>query len=220
MTYADYQLALGHTPLQGPVGEAFLSAFGLMKDAIVEGTIGALRCRWLTVCPDDALAAIGAERLLPGHAGESPAAYRARLLSAWDLWEYAGTKTGLLAALAGLGYHARIFENIDWAAPPSPGYAADEEWWRYWIILDRPHAIEAEWFWDDGTTWGQVGKRWGLTMTADDYAALLRTVALWAPAHALLVSIIVVLSGAITEADGPTWGDTATWGGSAAFLTF
>lgn len=214
--YSDYQLALGAPWLQGPNGTAWLSGHGVMKDAFVEATIQAVKCRFISVCPVDALQYIGQERLLEQYPNENLYQYRARLQSAWDLWQYAGTKQGVLAAIHGLGFsNVTILENSDWAVPPSQGYGPGDEWWRFWVIIDQPHGLSPNWAWGDGSLWGRP--TFGLSGGgAQALPPIISNIKKWRPAHAQCVALIIILSGRLWG-NGWNWGDGSTWGGKAAY---
>lgn len=216
--YDAYELGLMPTWLQGPYGERWATGVGIMKDAMVEGTIAAVKCRWAKTCPEDALQYIGQERLMPQIPGETAAAYRTRLQAAWLLWPFAGTKQGILTALSQLGFtNSTIKENADWTYPPSPGFSTGQEWWRFWIIIDQPNGFGPPlWRIGDGTNVGS-GKTIGFSYSPQTYPMIRPTVALWKPAHALLVNIVVIISGSIVGGD---WhiGDGTVVGGQAALI--
>jgi hypothetical protein len=104
-TFADFQsqtLAPGW--LRDEWGAAYLSAFGARKDAHAALLKEAVKARMPGIAPSDALARLGAERGIDRGQGESEAAYRARVVAAWDVWRWAGTPFGLLLALYRAGY--------------------------------------------------------------------------------------------------------------------
>lgn len=291
-TYDVYQLSLMPTALRGPVGEARASAQGLFKDGFPEAAIAAVKCRWATTCPEDALPAIGFERLLPRSPVESTAQYRDRLQRAWDLWPFAGTRQGVITALNILGFpNVLIFENSQWTVDPSPGFVppnpvailgasntapivinapghglvngnqpvtiagvsintaangtwnkttiidADNislsgsvgngagelgtltpvpEWWRFWVVINQPDGFTVGWSVGDGTIVGSAPPI-GFSSAPLTYPVIRPTIALWQPAHALLISIIVILSGNIV---GQGWniGDGTVVGGAIATI--
>jgi hypothetical protein len=90
--------------LQDPAGRAFLESLGARKDALAALAKEAVKARFPTRCPADALGAIGTERGIDRGATESEAAYRARLRAAWEQWKWAGTPYGLLLAFHYAGY--------------------------------------------------------------------------------------------------------------------
>ena len=98
-------------------GERFLGAtLGLMGDMVAEGARLAVASSKLTHpdFPVDALDLIGVERLLPRFPGEAYGTYKARLLSAWNLWRQAGTAGGIAAMFAAIGLTAEIKLPKDW----------------------------------------------------------------------------------------------------------
>lgn len=215
-TYDLYQLSLMPTAQRGPFGEARATAQGLLKDGFPEAAIAAVKCRWASTCPEDALAALGFERLLPRNPGEGTAAFRARLLLAWLLWPFAGTRQGLITALNILGFaNVLVFENAQWTVDPSPGFSAGQEWWRFWVVIDQPHGFVVGWRAGDGTLVGSNTIGFGSAPIA--YPGIRPTIKQWKPAHALLVSVIVILSGKIV---GGGWavGDGTLVGGATATI--
>jgi Phage tail protein (Tail_P2_I) len=214
--YDIYQSALHPPWLAGQVGEGWASALGILKDAWVENAVLAVRQRNVKVCSPDALAYHGSDRALERLPGENVVAYRARLSNAWTLWTYAGTKTGILAAVQGLGLAGAVVkENSDWAIAPSPGFSSGDEWWRFWVVVYPPHAWSAPWTVGDGTLVG--AKAIGLQGDLVALSALQRSVAKWKAAHTVLTNIIIVLSGALV---GGGWnvGAGTTIGGTAIYV--
>jgi hypothetical protein len=74
-----------------PLGRAF--------DKTLQASVDAVRMRYPSVCPPDALALLGRDRRLPRAPGESEASYRRRLLLWLDYWSHAGLPLGLLYAI-------------------------------------------------------------------------------------------------------------------------
>lgn len=213
--FADYQAAYAPSWLQGPVGEAWHSAFGVMKDAVVEGAIQALKCRWVGVCPVDALAWIGAERGIAQLPTENLYAYRARLQSAWLIWKYAGTKTGVANAIQQLGYpNVTVAENGPYSVNPATRVV---EWWRFTVFLQQPHPFSVSWFWGDGGGWGAPARVWGLgqRQAIADIVTQIRT---WKPPHALCSGLVIILSGHVWNSQAPSfnWGDGTVYGAVVA----
>ena len=219
-TFDQYQAGLAPPALKGPNGEAFTSALGLMKDVFAEGAMQALRCRFVSSCPEDALAFIGQERNLPQVPGEPVAAYRARLLNAWQAWQQAGTKPGLINQLNVLGYpNVVVLEDNTSSfalSPPASGFAPGTEWWRFMVFIKPPHPFTIGSKYGDGNTWGN-GRLWGIGGPVNALQVIRNTIALWQPAHARMVACGIVLSGGVWG-DGGLWGDGRVWGGSVAFI--
>lgn len=213
--YDDYQLGYAAPVLRGANGEAWHTAMGVVKNALYDEAVFALKCRFLTTCPLDALQYIGHERAIEQFNGEDLEAYRTRLLGAWDAWTYAGTKTGILNAIAQLGYvNVTLEENADGTMPPSPGFSAGDEWWRFRVIIGTPNNLTTTWTIGDGTTVGS-GKVVGNTITGAAIAQLLQVIKKWKPPHAVLVNLIVMIGGkavgSFTVGDGTLVGGTAIY---------
>lgn len=104
-SFSDYQATnLAPGWLQDEAGEAWLRAFGAAKDELVARAKEAVKARFPTLAPADALSLIGEERGIDQGATESEASYRLRVRAAWDAWKWAGTPFGLLSALYWAGY--------------------------------------------------------------------------------------------------------------------
>ena len=208
MPYDQYQVASAPPFLQRDVGERWLSCFGLLKDAAVEGAIQAVKARFIQTCPNDAVAIIGAERSLDQLVTERLPDYRARIQNAWSAWAQAGTRAGILAQIGLLGFsNVTIKENADWAAGVvNPA----TDWARWWLIIDQPHPFTIVWAWGDSTVWGDPLKSWGMKPYAL-FLSLLKILRTWRPAHAQLQSITFIISGRLW-AGGWAWADGTTWG--------
>lgn len=85
-----------------------LEALAGPLDDLQERARAALLARLLVFAPEDALELTGRERGLTRYPGEYLAAFRNRLLKAWEFWDQAGTLPGMLAALEHMGYGVRI----------------------------------------------------------------------------------------------------------------
>ena len=97
--FAEYQVEVAPFWLRQPNGQRWLESHGLMKDAVVAETKEAVKARFPTYCPPDALTALGVERGLPRYDTDTDATHRARLLDAWNLWRWGGTAKGILNEL-------------------------------------------------------------------------------------------------------------------------
>jgi len=217
--YATYETSLLPPFLRGPWGESWGSCFGLLKDVFAAGALQAVSCRFVQLCPEDGLGFIGDERLLPQNPGESVPAYRARLLAAPELWQWAGTEYGIVTMLHYLGFpNVQIFENADWTVDPSYGYSVGDEWWRFWIVIRSPHGFgPPRWRCGDGSICGSPWLICGFAYSPVSLPAIRPTVARWKPAHAVISGIIVVLSGEIC---GGGWicGDGTVCGGDTVLI--
>lgn len=90
--------------MQTPELVAFAQSFMDQFDALEYRADQAVKQRLPDFAGAHALDAIGAERTLPRYAAETSPQYAARLKTAWRLWAQAGTPTGLLRAITGMGY--------------------------------------------------------------------------------------------------------------------
>jgi hypothetical protein len=218
-SYATYQPKLLPTFLGGEWGERWASASGLMKDVWGEAAAQAVLCRFIQTAPEDALSLIGDERGLPRNPGESTAAFRTRLLAAWSMWTMAGTKAGIVSALNYLGFlNVSIYENADWTIAPGPGYSLGDEWWRFWVVIRQPHGFgPPAWRIGDGSLVGAPGLRVGFMYAPVTHPTIRPTIERWKPAHAMLMQIVVVLSGKLIG-DGWTIGDGTVVGGESVTI--
>jgi hypothetical protein len=210
--YADYEVQRAPAWLRGPLGSGWLSAHGYLKDALVEGARQAVRARFVTRAPVDALPVLASERSLERMPPDTEAAWRARLGQAWELWAYAGTRKGVREALERTGYATSVvvYDALEW--PTGPGAVS---WAVFWVVLSG-HDWVSDGVWSDPGVWGDGGT-WGSTATPDEVARVQRLILLWKPAHARCAGVIVLLSGEVwgVPLDG-LWGDPGTWGGTSA----
>lgn len=103
-TFEAYQRELAPTALRGPYGEAWGSALGAQKDALVDDAKAAVRVRFVPDAPSDGLARLAADRGIARVSGEAVEAWRARLVGAWESWSWLGTRYGIAASVGLLGY--------------------------------------------------------------------------------------------------------------------
>jgi hypothetical protein len=201
--------------LSRPAGKAWLGAFGDQKDWLTELTKQAVKARCADVAPSDALPLIGAERQLVRGVTETEADFRARILAAWDLWQYGGTAYGLLRALVTAGYPGPVIQTqgsaqqfqldsggalvVQSLTPPMHlGGTPSELWSDFGIVIPKPWPAR----------WGGVALADG-TNEQKTFAAM---VASWKPAHARCVKI-VVQDGNLWGSGGLTWaGASLKWG--------
>jgi len=219
-TYKDEHLALAPSWLRGRTGEAWLRAEGDAKDAFMQRARYGVRARFISVAPSDALPAIGEERQLARGPTDTDATYAARLVAAWDLWLWAGTPTGILRALGVLGYwdvylvtatgraHTMNSAGVLTTTQNTGGsfLFAIRGWNRYALIFP---ALPAAW---GGVVPGN---------TSPEANAVRQTLAKWAPAHMILDSIRILVSGRMWGFPfTQNWGaGGATWGGSVTSWT-
>lgn len=88
--------------ISGTVGQMYCDLWGTITDNQADLYRQAIKQRMPLLCADDAVPIIGAERALTTTAfgslagAESLDDYRARLVDAWNVWQYAGTPWSLL----------------------------------------------------------------------------------------------------------------------------
>lgn len=83
--------------------------------------------RLVKYAPEDALLLLGAERNLIRYQGEHLAAYRNRILNAFEFWAKAGTLPGMTAALQILGYGSQVAQLFDIDTELYGGYGLVEQ---------------------------------------------------------------------------------------------
>lgn len=89
---------------KAPVAGRIVRPIEKSFDKMLQGAIDAVRLRYPSVCPPDALALLGADRRIPRARNESIEAYRRRLLLWLDYWAHAGLPLGLLYAIQSYVY--------------------------------------------------------------------------------------------------------------------
>lgn len=195
-------------------GAAYLRALGGLQDSLVERAKDAVKARFPGYAPRDGLAAIGAERGLPRGKPDTDATYSARLQNAWDIWEWAGTATGILRALYFLGYtncylqsqqgathqlDASLNVVVTTGAPLT--MTAPNFWNTFVLVFPQPH-IPA---WVSG----------GIPLqTSEEGQLIINTVVAWKAAFAKLDRVIIHGTGPIWGIG--TWGAPRVWGGGTA----
>lgn len=206
--YFQYATDLSLPWSSGPYGLAWSQAKGLLNDRISGAYEAAVRVRFVKTCPDDALPQIGRDRRLERYPGEDVRTYRRRLAGAWGAYQRAGTKAGLVAALADAGVDALVYES--WEADYGPRFSA---WFWYHVVVPLPGLTLTDGTWDDPGTWDETAL-WDAT--GDATIELVRRVcATWAPAHAKLATITLVLDTGTWDYPPGLWSDElGLWGES------
>ena len=92
---------------------AWLQLFAKELDGLLEDERQGVAARFPTLAPDDALGLLGAERSLQQFPGEYEAAWRNRVMHAFDFWDEAGTLPGMTHALEALGYTNEYGRVVD-----------------------------------------------------------------------------------------------------------
>lgn len=104
--YQTFHQQIAPPWLRKPKGRALWRAYGTLKDQLLDRLRESSLARFPDYAPADGLALIGAQRQIDRGLSEGSASYASRLKKAWTTWHYAGTATGILAALYYAGYPA------------------------------------------------------------------------------------------------------------------
>lgn len=179
-----------------------LSTTGLALDALADSARDAVKARFPSLAPTDALGLIGSDRLLDRYSAQSDSAWRAWLVAAWDLWTYAGTASSVERALHEAGFTGA---TVHWAlGDPPPGWvdawppdSDTTNWSRFWIWLAEPWPFAWEY-----TTWGtqQWGGEWtwGSTAKLSEVRCVRSIARKWKPAHTVCAGIYVPFGDGVT----------------------
>jgi hypothetical protein len=108
MSYTTWLQSLQSKWLQGQQSQVYFGALGGTLDDQNSLLKQAVKCRFPTVAPSDALAAIGDERQLDRGPAETDPGYALRTRAAWNQWPFAGTWPGLLTALHYAGFSGGV----------------------------------------------------------------------------------------------------------------
>jgi hypothetical protein len=112
IAWQNYQANKAPRWLRQGFGEPWLRGIGDAKDEVEVALKDAVKARFPSVCPVDALSRLGGERGIERGPRDTTDAYRARVKGAWDAWEWAGTPTGVLRALYWAGYNATLLTGV------------------------------------------------------------------------------------------------------------
>ncbi len=188
--FAEYAKEYAPPWLLGTWGERFLSVIGEAKDAKTALAREACKARMSELAPADALVRIGADRVVLQAPGETDAAFRARLLLAFDIWMANGTEAGLKT------YHLTPAGIVNVVLTEDQDVAgAFGHWARFLIDVFPPHPFVAPIEWGSGEVYGEgTGVRWGFgDDTAVDYTrAVTRR---WKPSHTRCLGVRIRWSG-------------------------
>jgi hypothetical protein len=129
------------------------TTLGLSGDLGFELMWRAVAGAWLDdpLSPDDVLPLAGAEVRLPRYANETSDAYRARILNAWTLYEFAGTAARINEQIAAASLNGTVTFQPTHPGPP-PALLVPY-WSQFWITtthvdeasLGLLRAIAAKW---------------------------------------------------------------------------
>jgi hypothetical protein len=129
------------------------TTLGLTGDVLAEALRCILLMPWLLEpeSPDDVLSLIGAEVRMPRYPSETAAAYRARLVDAFNRYANAGTPARINAEITAAGLNGTVTFQPGHPGPP-PALTLPY-WSQFWIStthstaaeLDLIRAIVAKW---------------------------------------------------------------------------
>lgn len=128
MPYASYIPSQAPSWLRDQYGTAWLAGIGASLDVYVQQYIAGSLSALPDYAPADALGVIGDELGIDRGPFETDLQYRARLVSAWIAWKYAGTPLGMLVALywAGFGGGLLVQQNgVGYSLSGTPVAGAD-----------------------------------------------------------------------------------------------
>lgn len=221
-SYRDYESKLAPPWLRGPGAKPVLEELGGEKDVQVDRARQSVLANFPDQGPVDALSYVGADRILPQGVGESTAAYRERLRTAWDApdgWSFAGSHGSLLFALARAGFPTGL----------AAGAVVVQRTKRYSYLNTGvvTFGTHSGWTWNDQgpAIWNQFGIVFGSDVSgltdgsasAQQLNALVRT---WKPGKARFMGTRIMLAGpwwdwplgVQWDAGGRNWGDGISTG--------
>ena len=211
MSYRSWLVERAPRWLRRKWGMRWLYATGTVLDAWREAALFAVKSRFPSRGPADALARQGEERLLDRMLGETDAGYIARLRRAFLAYREKGASRGLQNRLREAGYTtASVVEAHDWSTDDG------ESWARYWVVIGLPHGFSVSEVWEDAGLWDDAGV-WLDPMSAAAFDQLRRMSRKWKAAYTRAVELIVVLTGDLWDYPGGTWSDSGTWSSTAAY---
>lgn len=188
-------------------GRAFGESFGRVKDFAIDLMQQAVLSRYPTEARPDALPLIAATRMIYRAPPETDAAFAERLIRAPDIWEWAGTPTGIISVFEPYGFDALtclvlsnyqiILDGLD-------------EWYSRFILLCGPTYWEVDTKWDTPVdTWAEESdETWDSTATIRDLDYLRLSVRRMKSDDSYPVFIGVELIGGTSDGiwDSPTSG--------------
>ena len=179
----------------------------------------AVKQRFFSVAPADALARGGEERQLERAPGDTNATFSARLVSAWDLWAWGGTPLGLLTALTDAGYPGAYLEIVN-----------RRQYHLSAGVLETVTLPAGMWctrtdrtFWSEFAVYFHENPWLDVPATTDPRVELLRRlVRRWKSSCSTCSGIFVEVASESwgwqpanpTVDDQGTWGDQGDWGGT------
>lgn len=131
--FDDYQAETSPEWLQRPAGLLWSRILGVVKHGTVEAAKQAVKARFVSLSPPDALLELALDRGLDVGFRETAAALRVRIANAWATWKKSGSKQGMIDAFAAVGCTAEVLEQ-----PDSPVL----QWWQFDVVVHPPFPWE------------------------------------------------------------------------------
>ena len=203
-------------------GKLYWQTIGYSLDLLLNGAKWAVKVRFPSIAPEDALDYVGDGRNIDRYCCMETDTFRDRVQRAWDLWFASGSKDLLLSEVVERQGH----ENVRiYAWRELPGGVPDEyaNWWSsFWVFIGPPTTVTAPGTWGDGTTWGDIvpGNNgcpdgvgvWGAEgITSYEVEQLRGGLRKWKQGHEICAEL-VFCSGEVWE-DVTPW-SSGTWGGT------
>lgn len=232
MPFADYLPKAVPSWLQAPVWAKWFGALGRALDAASTRAKLAVKARFPSQAPDDALQVLAGERGFPpgspyaaGVSVEDSASLQARIASSWDRWASAGNARGLLDALWDLGYRSAqvaivrgklysldgdrqlVIEQLPQGGLGSWLLGSDRSYWSCVDVIfdpatNLPDVPEAPSDWSSGLP----------AEDSDEVKALKACVRRWVPAAAVARIVVVTAGRCFGHPTGLSFGTLATNG--------
>lgn len=197
--------------LRGFGGE-WVRALALLLDALAECAKQAVKMRFPSFAPPDALAEIGRERSearATAFVYEDDYAFAERLRTEWSRRRFNGTKTGLSAVFSAFGFPSfTVYDQLDWF--PS-------KLWHAWIYLPKAsHPWGPSPVVGPGTLVG-AGATVGSSLRVGEVRNLRAVTASWVPPHARVYVHLQTEEGPVVG-DGSEVGPGTLVGGKSCKL--
>lgn len=225
--------------LNGFLGGIRADERALLKEAV--------KARWPTLGPDDALGRQGLDRQIEQAPGETLDAFRARITDPFATWYWAGTKTGIRNIFLPWGFTAEqvlVFDDYE------HHFAVGEWHSRVNTVLDSvggQFTTDGLWsgagFYDDGGSWDieavdywdgpgvyDDGGLWGTEFFAPYLSYIRRSYRRFKSPGSYPVALYIVLTDAVDPDDeglwaslgdyddGGSWGTEPSAGGELAYV--
>ncbi|MBX3131645.1 MAG: hypothetical protein KF718_33320 [Polyangiaceae bacterium] len=205
-TYRGYFERLLPGWMRGHWGSRYLYPFGLVLDAIMQATSDAVRVRFLTNAPDDALGELGLDSALERYPADSPAGHLTRMQKRFSTWRRAGSRQSLSDQLQAFGfpwvtlYSARALgvEIPDWSRFWTVAQDAHGWDWPSWDEVDPVTGNVIAW---DAFVWDQFVSPGGVVLDLE--TSLRRLVRKFKSAHERCVEILVLHTNTTPRWDHP-----------------